>query len=454
MATSVTPIARARSIRRAREAARAADRNSVLLLLPVITLLVVGLGAILSASSVIARIEQGDQFFYFKRQVVYAVLGLGVLIVATRIPYRLYKRFSGLIFAIAMAGLVATLAMGTVRGGSRRWIEVGSVTVQASEFAKFAVVVFLAAALSRKEEYLGRFLHFFWPVAGSLGLTAGLLMAERLPQYRMEAEPNDFLSVRSIKRQIDGALGAHGAWLLEPYTDMPESIGLVLEPEAEIRRTAEIALQHGFQVNTHAIGDRANRRVLDLYEEVLAANGSPSGHRWRVEHAQHLHADDVPRFAQLGVIASMQGVHCTSDGPWVLKRLGEVRAQQGAYLWRELIDSGAVVTNGTDVPVEDIDPIASFYASVSRRMADGEAFYPQHRMTREEALRSYTVNNAYAAFEEDLKGSLEVGKLADLVVLSQDLLTVPEDEILDTRVDLTIVGGQIRYRRQDSGEGP
>ena len=280
------------------------------------------------------------------------------------------------------------------------------------------------------------------------------VMAERLPQYRMEAEPNDFLSVRSIKRQIDGALGAHGAWLLEPYTDMPESIGLVLEPEAEIRRTAEIALQHGFQVNTHAIGDRANRRVLDLYEEVLAANGSPSGHRWRVEHAQHLHADDVPRFAQLGVIASMQGVHCTSDGPWVLKRLGEVRAQQGAYLWRELIDSGAVVTNGTDVPVEDIDPIASFYASVSRRMADGEAFYPQHRMTREEALRSYTVNNAYAAFEEDLKGSLEVGKLADLVVLSQDLLTVPEDEILDTRVDLTIVGGQIRYRRQDSGEGP
>jgi cell division protein FtsW len=178
MATSVTPIARARSIRRAREAARAADRNSVLLLLPVITLLVVGLGAILSASSVIARIEQGDQFFYFKRQVMYAVLGLGVLITATRIPYRLYKRFSGLIFAIAIAGLVATLAIGTVRGGSRRWIEVGSITVQASEFAKFAVVVFLAAALSRKEEYLGSFLHFFWPVAGSLGLTAGLLMAE------------------------------------------------------------------------------------------------------------------------------------------------------------------------------------------------------------------------------------------------------------------------------------
>lgn len=273
------------------------------------------------------------------------------------------------------------------------------------------------------------------------------VMAARLSDYRSLAEDNDFLTVRSIKRQIDGALGAHGAWLLEPYEDMPESIGLVLEPEEEIRRTAEIAIQHGYQVNTHAIGDRANQRVLDLYEEVLVASGSPTDHRWRVEHAQHLHADDVPRFAALGVIASMQGVHCTSDGPWVLKRLGETRAETGAYLWRELIDSGAVVTNGTDVPVEDIDPIASYYASVTRRMPNGELFYPQHRMTREEALRSYTINNAYAAFEEDHKGSLEVGKLADLVVLSQDLLTVPDEEILDTRVDLTVVGGEIRYRR-------
>lgn len=178
MATSVTPIARARSIRRAREATRAADRNSVLLLLSVITLLVVGLGAILSASSVIARIQEGDPFFYFRRQVMYAVIGLGVLIVATRIPYRLYKRFSGLIFAISTAGLVATLQIGAQRGGSVRWIEIGNVTVQPSEFTKFAVVVFLAAALSRKEEYLGRFLHFFWPVVVPLGVTAFLLMKE------------------------------------------------------------------------------------------------------------------------------------------------------------------------------------------------------------------------------------------------------------------------------------
>ena len=178
MATSVTPIARARSIRRAREAARAADRNSVLVLLPVITLLIVGLGAILSASSVIARIERGDQFFYFKRQVVWALLGVGVLIIAARIPYRLYKKWAPALFVLAIVGLVATLQVGVVRGGSRRWIEIGPMTLQASEFAKFAVIAYLAAALSRKEQHLQNFAHFIWPVALSLGLTAGLLMME------------------------------------------------------------------------------------------------------------------------------------------------------------------------------------------------------------------------------------------------------------------------------------
>ena len=280
------------------------------------------------------------------------------------------------------------------------------------------------------------------------------LMDELLAAYRMLAEENDFLTVRSIKRQIDGALGAHGAWLLEPYEDLPESIGLVLEPEEEIRQTARIALKHGFQVNTHAIGDRANRRVMDIYEEVFGESDKMSDLRWRVEHAQHLHPDDVPRFTELGLIASMQGIHCTSDGPWVLKRLGETRAANGAYLWRELIDSGAVVTNGTDVPVEDIDPIASFYASVTRRMPNGEDFYPEHRMSREEALRSYTLNNAYAAFEEESKGSLEVGKLADIVVLSQDIMTIAEDDIPATRVDYTILGGEVRFARgEEKGEG-
>lgn len=272
-------------------------------------------------------------------------------------------------------------------------------------------------------------------------------MAAKLADYRMVAEGNDFLAVRSIKRQIDGALGSHGAWLLEPYEDLPDSVGLVLESEEEIRGTAELAIEHGFQLNTHAIGDRANRRVLDLYEQAFASRESAADPRWRIEHAQHLHPDDIPRFAGLGVIASMQAIHCTSDGPWVVKRLGGERARSGAYVWRRLLDSGAVVTNGTDVPVEDIDPIASFHASVTRRMKNGESFFAGQRMTRPEALRSYTLSNAFAAFEEELKGSLTVGKLADIVVLSHDILSVPDEEILNARVDLTIVGGQVRYRR-------
>ncbi len=275
-------------------------------------------------------------------------------------------------------------------------------------------------------------------------------MAEKLPLYRSEAGDDDYLVVRSIKRQIDGALGSHGAWLLEPYEDLPESVGLVLEPEEDIRRTAELAIEHGYQVNTHAIGDKANRRVLDIYEEVFATAEETGDRRWRIEHAQHLHPDELDRFPELGVIASMQGVHCTSDAPWVLKRLGAERAESGAYMWRSLLDRGVVINNGTDVPVEDIDPIASFYSTVTRKTADGEAFYPAQAMTREEALHSYTLAGAYAAFEEDLKGSLEPGKLADVVVLSKDILTVPDDEIRTAVVDLTVVGGEIRYRREGS----
>ncbi|MCP3975358.1 MAG: putative lipid II flippase FtsW [bacterium] len=239
MATSVTPIARARSIRRAREAARAADRNSVLLLLPVITLLVVGLGAILSASSVIARFEHGDQFFYFKRQVIWAVLGVGVLVVASRIPYRLYKRYSGLIFGVSVVGLVATLAWGSIRGGSRRWIEVGPVTLQASEFSKFAVVVFLAAALSRKEGYLNNFAHFFWPVAGSLGITALLLMMEPdLGTTILVAATAVAILVAStsplryvIGLASLGSMAALGSALSQPY--QKERILAFLDPAAD-----------------------------------------------------------------------------------------------------------------------------------------------------------------------------------------------------------------------------
>jgi len=275
------------------------------------------------------------------------------------------------------------------------------------------------------------------------------MMDQVLPQYLMLPEGNDFLTVRSIKRQIDGALGAHGAWLLEPYEDLPDTDGLVLETVEDIEKTAEIAVKHGFQVNTHAIGDRGVREVLDLYErawETMGVEGDDL--RWRIEHSQHIDPVDVPRFGELGVIASVQAIHGTSDGPWIPTRLGDERAKLTSQPWRTLFETGAVVTNGTDVPVEPIDPIASYYASVSRMMVNGERFYPEHAMTRQEALQTYTINNAYAAFEEDIKGSLTPGKYADIVVLDQNLLTVEESEIPSTKVDMTIVGGEVRYRRE------
>ena len=272
-------------------------------------------------------------------------------------------------------------------------------------------------------------------------------LEQRLPQYYMPADTNDYLVVRSIKVSIDGALGSHGAWLLEPYEDMPSSTGLALVQPESVTRTAELAIANGFQLAVHAIGDRANREVLDIYERTFQANPQMSDPRWRIEHAQHLHPDDIRRFGELGVIPAMQGVHATSDAPWIPRRLGEARAREGAYVWQELMKSGAVIANGTDAPVEDVNPVASFYSSVTRRTNTGDVFYADQRMTRDQALRSYTLNNAYAAFEEDVKGSLTPGKLADIVVLSKDIMRVPEEEIPTAQVDLTIVGGEIRYRR-------
>ena len=166
-----------------------------------------------------------------------------------------------------------------------------------------------------------------------------------------------------------------------------------------------------------------------------------------LEHAQHIHPNDVPRFGELGVIAAVQGVHATSDGPWLPARLGQRRTQTTSYRWRDLLDTGAVINNGTDVPVEHINPIASFAASVTRIMSNGEAFYPAQAMTRYEALRSYTIANAFSAFEENEKGSLKVGKLADIVILSNDILTMPADQIHQTKVDFTILGGEVVYAR-------
>src|SRR6266849_9993689 len=204
-------------------------------------------------------------------------------------------------------------------------------------------------------------------------------------------------TVRAIKHYGDGALGSRGAWMLEPYADLPSASGLNADSLEDIRRSAELAIQYDYQLCVHAIGDRANREVLNVYEEIFSRHPGKNGKqlRWRIEHAQHLNPADIPRFGQLGVIASMQAIHCTSDAVFVLARLGRKRAEEGAYGWQSLLKSGALVANGTDAPVEDIDPIPHFYASVTRKLKDGTSFYPNQSMSRMEALRSYTINAAY-----------------------------------------------------------
>jgi hypothetical protein len=287
---------------------------------------------------------------------------------------------------------------------------------------------------------------------GELGLRLWVMirdsnerMAQRLAGYRLVDGYEKHLTVRAIKHTLDGALGSRGAWLLEPYSDLPSSTGLETTPLATVEATSRLAMEHDYQLCVHAIGDRANRETLNLFEAAFKAHPEKKDVRWRVEHAQHLSPADIPRFGRLGVIASMQGIHCTSDAVFVPARLGAKRSEEGAYVWQKLMKSGAVVANGTDAPVEDVDPIANFYATVTRRLPDGSTFYPDERMSRQEALRSSTRNAAYAAFEEGAKGSLAVGKLADVTVLSKDILTVPEEEIRSAQVDFTIVGGKVLY---------
>ena len=260
---------------------------------------------------------------------------------------------------------------------------------------------------------------------------------------------NDFLTIRSIKLYSDGALGSRGAWLLEPYSDMPGEEGHSTTPIEDIYQVCETALKQGFQVCTHAIGDRANREVLDQYEKAFTAvAGNSADHRFRIEHAQHLHPDDIPRFSDLGVIPAMQAIHMSSDRPWAIDRLGLKRIEDGAYVWQKLLQSGATVINGTDAPVEPVNPIDCFYASVTRKTLKGVppgGYEPSQKMTRMQALSSYTLDAAYGAFEENLKGSIDEGKYADFTIYNQDMMTVPEDQILKTRVIMTVVDGEIVY---------
>jgi predicted amidohydrolase YtcJ len=282
-------------------------------------------------------------------------------------------------------------------------------------------------------------------------------IAANLLRYRVHRLGDGQFTVGGVKRMIDGALGTHGAWLLEPYDDLPQSVGHNLATVESLRASADLCVKADWQLCVHAIGDRANREVLDVMAEAMKRNADAIAKRggdlrWRIEHAQHLHPDDIPRFAKLGVIASMQACHATSDGPFVVARLGQRRAKSGAYVWQSLIKCGAKVINGTDAPVEPLDPIACFYASITRRMASGAEFFPEERMTREQALRSYTLDAAYAAFEEDSKGSVEKGKLADMVVLSEDILAAEAEKIRGAKVDVTIVGGKVVFERGQQQE--
>ena len=289
---------------------------------------------------------------------------------------------------------------------------------------------------------------------GKLGIRLFVMMRDsvdnlraNVAKYKAVGLNDNHLTIASIKMVADGALGSRGAWMLQPYSDSPSSVGLPTTPMESIAEIARLALETGVQLCVHAIGDRANRETLNVYERAYKSRPDLRDLRWRVEHAQHIDPADIPRFGQLGVIPAMQGIHATSDAPYVPARLGPKRAEEGAYVWQKLMKSGAIVANGTDVPVERIDPMANFYATITRKTKDGSVFYSDQKMSRAEALKSYTWNGAYAAKEESLKGSITVGKLADITVLSKDIMTIPEDQIPSTTAVYTIVGGKVAYSK-------
>ena len=269
-------------------------------------------------------------------------------------------------------------------------------------------------------------------------------LLQKLPKEPILGRGNGFFTVRSVKVSIDGALGPHGAWLLEPYDDLPSSVGLNTVAMDELEKIAELCKRRHWQLCVHAIGDRANRETLNVFEKVLG-NEISSDHRWRIEHAQHIHPNDLPRFVKLGVIPAMQGNHCTSDALFVIERLGQRRSSEGAYPWRTLIDSGCIIPNGTDAPVELADPRVSLFASVTRQQPNGVAFFPEQCMTRREALLSYTLWPAIASFQDKELGSITPGKIADFAVWDTNLLECEAQKLLTAKVLSTWMSGKQVY---------
>jgi hypothetical protein len=262
---------------------------------------------------------------------------------------------------------------------------------------------------------------------------------------------NHHLAVRAIKISADGALGSRGAAMLEPYSDEPGTTGLLVTPPDVVYAQTLAASKAGFQTAIHAIGDRANRIVLDVYERVQKEVPGARDLRMRVEHAQILDAAEIPRFAPLKVIASMQPTHATSDMPWVPARIGRARMEEGAYVWQKLLKAGVLIASGSDFPVEQPNPMLGLYAAVTRQDPAGHppgGWMPDERLSREQAVRSFTLDAAYAAHAETWNGSLEAGKAADLVVLSTDILRAPAQDILTTTVRMTIVGGEVVYEQK------
>lgn len=261
----------------------------------------------------------------------------------------------------------------------------------------------------------------------------------------IESTRNDrFFTNTAVKAFVDGALGSRGAWFIEDYSDLPGYKGENVTSFESLEKTANISKELQLQVCIHAIGDRGNREVIDVFEKVLG--DSIGVRRWRIEHAQHLHPLDIQRISDLDIIASMQTVHCTSDAPYVVRRIGEKRAEEGAYVWKTLLEKNVKIANGTDAPIERINPFENIYAAVTRKgLNSDEAFYPEQKMSRENALKIYTQSNAYAAFQESWKGKIAKNYIADILILDTNLLTCKEDEIPDTKVLYTIVNGEIKY---------
>lgn len=288
---------------------------------------------------------------------------------------------------------------------------------------------------------------------GKTGVRLYLMLEEQNPilkkeinKYRLIGYGNNFLTVRAVKKYMDGALGSRSALFFDKYEDDKNTSGLQVTSDAELDETAKIVFENGFQLCVHSIGDLANNKVINLYEKYYNLSENKDL-RWRIEHAQHLIPADIPRFNKIGIIAAMQPVHCTSDAIFVENRIGKERAKTGAYMWKVLLEHNTIISGGTDSPVEKVDPIANYYSAVTRKYSEDKTFYEDQKLSRIDALKIYTINGAKASFEEKLKGSLTKGKLADITIFTKDITTIQEEEIKATEVLYTIIDGKICYRR-------